>query len=47
MFWEKNVRSAVKRKKKKSILGASSYNFENKRKYHLHLLSTEGKGLIV
>ena len=30
-----------------SMLGASSYNFENKGKYYLHLRSTEGQWLIV
>ena len=30
-----------------SMLGTSSYNFENKGKYYLHLRSTEGQWLIV
>ena len=30
-----------------SMFGASSYNFENKGKYYLHLQSTEGQWLIV
>ena len=30
-----------------SMLGASSYNFENKGKYYLHLRSTEGQWFIV
>ena len=30
-----------------SMLGASSYNFENRDKYYLHLRSTEGQWLIV
>ena len=30
-----------------SMLGASSYNFENKGKYYLHLRSTEGQWLIL
>ena len=30
-----------------SMLGASSYNFENKGKYNLHLWSTEGQLLII
>ena len=30
-----------------SMLGASSYNFENKEKYYLHLRPTEGQWLTV
>ena len=30
-----------------SMLGASSYNFENKGKYYQHLQSTEGQWLLV
>ena len=30
-----------------SMLGASSYNFENKGKYYLHLRSTQGQWLTV